>query len=305
MAVVGPWEEWLLETGLVGELGLFPLAGGLNNCGYQVAHDSGRLFLKHYSSKARLENEFRFLQLLDGGWTPRPVAKNDDLCLGLYEFIEGKSVQVPVPVTGVEQALQFLHSLQRLNRCQLPAASDACLKLREHWQAVLGRVERIDSALPPEFAEEWSTHWLPRTKRLSEFSAYPEVEPDELWVSPSDFGFHNALELGSGDYRFVDFEYAGLDDPSKVLSDFFAQPRVPAPLEGLPFFVEILEKKARQRLLWMWPVSVLKWSCIILKQLVPRQNFAHDAVEVHQQRAKLQWLRRRDCEVQELLGRLL
>ena len=35
-------------------------------------------------------------------------------------------------------------------------------------------------------------------------------------LSPSDFGFHNALLEATGKLRFVDFEYAGWDDPAKT-----------------------------------------------------------------------------------------
>ena len=37
-------------------------------------------------------------------------------------------------------------------------------------------------------------------------------------VSPSDFGFHNAIVRGSGEICFIDFEYAGWDDSAQVFS---------------------------------------------------------------------------------------
>jgi len=48
---------------------------------------------------------------------------------------------------------------------------------------------------------------------------------DETCLSPSDFGFHNALVDPSGALSFLDFEYAGRDDPAKPVSDFFCQPK--------------------------------------------------------------------------------
>ena len=45
-------------------------------------------------------------------------------------------------------------------------------------------------------------------------------------LSPSDFGFHNALERPDSQLTFVDFEYFGWDDPAKMLSDFLLHPAV-------------------------------------------------------------------------------
>ena len=42
-------------------------------------------------------------------------------------------------------------------------------------------------------------------------------------MSPSDFGFHNVIKKDDFLY-FIDFEYAGLDDPVKLICDFYCQP---------------------------------------------------------------------------------
>ena len=43
-------------------------------------------------------------------------------------------------------------------------------------------------------------------------------------LSPSDFGFHNALRRPDGTLCFLDFEYFGWDDPVKLVSDFLLHP---------------------------------------------------------------------------------
>ena len=58
----------------------------------------------------------------------------------------------------------------------------------------------------------------------------------ERCVSPSDFGFHNALRTPDGRLAFIDFEYAGWDDPAKTVSDFFCQPECPVPTEHYAAF---------------------------------------------------------------------
>ena len=43
-------------------------------------------------------------------------------------------------------------------------------------------------------------------------------------LSPSDFGFHNAVRGGDGRLTFIDFEYFGWDDPVRMVSDFLLHP---------------------------------------------------------------------------------
>src|SRR5207244_11655608 len=57
-------------------------------------------------------------------------------------------------------------------------------------------------------------------------------------LSPSDFGFHNALLADDGRLRFLDFEYAGWDDPAKLVCDFFCQPACPVPMNHYSDFAK-------------------------------------------------------------------
>jgi thiamine kinase-like enzyme len=50
-----------------------------------------------------------------------------------------------------------------------------------------------------------------------------KIDNKYLIVSPSDLGFHNILKYKKKLY-FYDFEYAGLDDPIKLICDFFWHP---------------------------------------------------------------------------------
>jgi hypothetical protein len=103
-------------------------------------------------------------------------------------------------------------------------------------------------------------------------------------ISPSDFGFHNALLKADGRIVFLDFEYAGWDDPARMVADFFCQPRLAVP-------PELFEPLARaiadsfpeplamyERMCLLWPVYRAKWCCIMLNDFLPqgsrRRNFA-------------------------------
>ena len=47
------------------------------------------------------------------------------------------------------------------------------------------------------------------------------IPGSDIRLSPSDFGFHNALEDKNGTLIFMDFEYAGPDHPGKIVCDLF------------------------------------------------------------------------------------
>ena len=113
--------------------------------------------------------------------------------------------------------------------------------------------------------------------------------PPSRRLSPSDFGFHNALVGPDGRLVFLDFEYAGWDDPAKLIADFFCQPAVPAPLGECDRFVRTIggelhdDGACARRLAVLWPVYQIKWVCIILNEFLPiggaRRRFARSGAE--------------------------
>jgi hypothetical protein len=86
---------------------------------------------------------------------------------------------------------------------------------------------------------------------------------------------------------FLDFEYAGWDDPAKMVSDFFSQLAVPVPFEHFERFLaaalafspnaEMLAVRTRILL----PVFRMKWCCIVMNDFLPdtlrRRRFADPA----------------------------
>src|ERR1019366_5574171 len=107
---------------------------------------------------------------------------------------------------------------------------------------------------------------------------------------PSDFGFHNALMADDGTLRFLDFEYAGWDDPAKTVCDFFCQPACPAPLECYADFADAVAEAtahpalSRRRFDLLLPMYRLKWCCIMLNDFLPagagRRRFALHGLDV-------------------------
>jgi hypothetical protein len=113
-------------------------------------------------------------------------------------------------------------------------------------------------------------------------------------LAPSDFGFHNALITDNGAIKFIDFEYAGWDDPGKMVADFFCQPERPVPFD---FFEDFAQRVAfttsdpkwhHRRFRLLLPVYRLKWCMIRLNDFLAvggqRRRYACQEVEEDQRK---------------------
>ena len=72
---------------------------------------------------------------------------------------------------------------------------------------------------------------------------------------------------------FVDFEYAGWDDPAKMVADFFLQPEVPVDQKFFDSFLQETVKGPqaelqKSRIDILCPVFAVKWCCIIMNPFV-------------------------------------
>jgi hypothetical protein len=111
------------------------------------------------------------------------------------------------------------------------------------------------------------------------------VPVEDRCLSPSDFGFHNTIRATDGHLCFIDFEYAGWDDPAKLVADFFCQPELPVPPRFFEEFAQVIARQTSNpelhlsRFRFLLPVYRLKWCCILLNEFLPagaeRRRFAY------------------------------
>jgi len=123
--------------------------------------------------------------------------------------------------------------------------------------------------------------WTSIRERIAGDAQTLGIAPDaplaagEICLSPSDFGFHNSLIDEAGRFTFIDFEYAGRDDPAKLICDFFCQPALPVPLIHYERFAgrifDGLELSAPHpaRCRSLLDAYRIKWVCIILNDFLP------------------------------------
>jgi hypothetical protein len=131
---------------------------------------------------------------------------------------------------------------------------------------------------------------------------HTELSRRDRCISPSDFGFHNALVDPEGHLRFIDFEYAGWDDPAKMVCDFFCQPAVPVPMDFYDKLVESVVSgldrpdEHSQRISLLMPVYRVKWCCIMLNDFLPwggdRRRFTRSGEGVQEKAEQLEKARR-------------
>lgn len=302
-----------------------PCVTGGNNRTYLVTTTHGALAAKQYfrdpnDSRDRLSTEFAFLRYaVDSapGFTPAPLALDLEMGLGIYEYIDGN----PIPVDDinwrhVQNAASFFIALNELEVKKkakgLPIASEACFSISEHLKMVGGRLRMLLDQVPVvqenlcayELIRAISAYWAKLSENILAATKSFGIDPNELipenqrCVSPSDFGFHNAMVMADKTTRFLDFEYAGWDDPAKMSGDFFAQLAVPVPGEYFERFVNSISvafpqpDKLIQRAILLRPAYQVKWCCIALNVFLPvnlkRRMFANPHLdEIELKRAQL------------------
>lgn len=313
----------LLEAaGWEGEYRVRPLRGGANNRVFRVEVDGSSALLKSYfyhpsDPRDRLGAEFGFASF---AWEkglrclPRPYASDPVHRLGLYEFLQGRRLTVgEITEDVIDQAIDFYQTLNQFRLApeaqKLPLASEASFTIADHLARVETRMDRLrsteklssnDHAAALFINDELEVVWrsvvseLRRHCNEAGLSVEVEIPRDDRRLSPSDFGFHNAI-LMNDRLRFIDFEYAGWDDPAKSVCDFFCQPEVPVPLTYFDRFRSRVTEDLSDaqmhsaRVALLLPVYQIKWCCILLNDFLPvestRRRFAGSGDDLELQKS--------------------
>jgi hypothetical protein len=292
-----------------------PCVYGGNNRIYRVETTAGDFAAKQYfrhegDNRDRLAAEYAFLSYASTAApraTPRAYACNQETGMALYEFVEGRPFRVDeIDTVQVDAATRFFRALNepllRAN-AQLPIASEASFSIADHLTLINGRLKRLREITPRldidaeafDFFRQLDEFWHQLSKIIhtnasgSNLNIDKPLLPEQRCISPSDFGFHNALRDVSGSIRFLDFEYAGWDDPAKMVGDFFAQLAVPVPADYYDHFVthslDVFQNPEFhiQRAALLRPVYQIKWCCIALNVFIPvhfaRRKFANPELD--------------------------
>lgn len=277
-------SRWLTEV-LQSDFTATTLSGGANNQGFCLKTSSDCFFLKRFAdtsnARQKLEQEAAFSQTLYQLGIRNiavPVAQHSTLRLSLFSFINGEPVRQLQP-HHIQAALTFVEQINQqrsqVSQVALAAESPACLA--DFAQIVANRLSRLRAVAKEGPLAAALQALLADISRqfdhlCQDIPVSWQLPLDRSYLSPSDFGFHNALETANGLY-FIDFEYAGRDSLWKLFSDFFAQPAIAVPLHYTrlffqqPLFVELANDPTS--LLKVYQLTQLKWSLLMLNEFLP------------------------------------
>jgi hypothetical protein len=277
-----------------------------------------KLYFRHPNDQRdRLATEYNsFAHLWSNGFRqiPQPLALDPQAGWAVYQFIEGDKIP-PGEVTEahVLSAVEFLGRLRELSHKpesrKMGVASEACFapsgtveNIRQRLERLKGRnaghsaqrapgedrdlQSELDRFLGAEFAPllEEVARWSAERLEASGMSFNQELTQERRTLSPSDFGFHNALKQPDNRIIFLDFEYFGWDDPAKMIADFLLHPAMDLSAELKRVFAEAVFQRLAdwpglaRRVESVYPLFGLKWCMIMLNEFLPdslaRRQFA-------------------------------
>lgn len=286
------------------------IRAGRNSEVFRLNNRDGQWILKNYyqhncDKRDRLGTEFGFLVFLNNAavsGVTQPLGMDYSLQCALYSFLPGKH-PIAITPTHITQSAKFIVDINKFRESSgamaLHMAVDSCFSWQDHLDLTETRIDRLmamrtESELEVEaygfVKEQLQPLWSQLKKKLvQQIAPLQLAEPlslEDRIISPSDFGFHNTLE-DQGSLSFVDFEYAGWDDPVKLICDFICQPELPvSESQGRQFREELLlnlphSDSIRHRVEHLLPIHRLKWCCILLNEfrMEDRNRRLHAGVE--------------------------
>jgi hypothetical protein len=243
---------------------------------------------------------------------PTLLRADPDRRLALLSWVPG----APGPTDGasaddIDQAVAFVARLREATKRPeaqgLPEAAEACLSTAEIFRQIdrrharLAEVEALSAGLSDILTRYRDARSDAETAWTKIVAIDPDADPDAdadlpaslRTLSPSDFGFHNAVRDGAighgsmdhgsmgqgrGALVFLDFEYFGWDDPVKLAVDFELHPGMtlePALISrwhaGLAGVFGADDPGWDARVAAWRPLLGLRWTLILLNEFLPER----------------------------------
>jgi thiamine kinase-like enzyme len=213
---------------------------GINSKVYKIKVDKDNLVVKVYNkkNKFRIKREkifYDYLRSIKNNNIIKPIGFNIKFNLAIYPFIKGKKIK-KITNNHIKELLNFLKQINKKKSIKLPLAVDGIKNRDNHIKLCELKIDqmkkiKIDSLIKKQFMFFLKKKIIPKFDKIK-MNYYKQktfnlkknnLLKNDMIVSPSDFGFHNIIQSNNKFY-FLDFEYAGLDDPIKLICDFYCQP---------------------------------------------------------------------------------
>ena len=260
---------------------------GINSCVFKFKFNGKNLVVKRYKHKEnfRIKREelfYKYLQRINNKNILKPILFSVKLNLSIFPYISGSTIK-KINIDHIKVLSNFINQINNQKvLISLPLAIDGIKDRNDHLKLCEKKINelkaiKIDSLIKKNFSNFLNKNIIPKFCEIKKkfyldknnFLPKMKLTKKEMIVSPSDFGFHNIIK-NKNNFFFIDFEYAGLDDPIKFLCDFYCQPDQYISLQKKKFFLEKLKftnystNKLHAYTNLFLPFHKLKWCCIIL-----------------------------------------
>ena len=263
---------------------------GINSKVYKIESKFKKYALKIYpkvlnDGHDRLNTEINALNILEGFQnTTELIGYDKKKNIAIFDWIEGKYI-LKINKKVLQESINFINNLSNINKnkiVNLSNAKESCLRVADLILQIESRLELITKTKNKKvfnfikniFLKTYHNSVNYAEKHLSVSSFNEALEEKYQILSPSDFGFHNAILKKNNKVFFMDFEYFGWDDPAKLINDFIWHPGMKMTDKQKKYWaintlsIFKTDKKLSLRVKATWPLYGLRWILIILKDVL-------------------------------------
>ena len=293
------------------------MSGGLNSRVYKITCKNNKAFVaKIYPHHNGIDHRDRFnislsvLRYLNSQGLkqiPKLIKADKKSRIILCEYLPGKKIPYKhITSSDIEQIIAFHIELQKIKEKvkfnKLPYASEGFISINNAILSIRQRLTRLnelekEGLLQPQvttfikkqlepFYNKLNA-WVKEKEEQGIFSLKKHLPYEEMILSLSDFGFHNAVKSTNNQWTFLDFEHCGWDDPCKMISDFLLHPAMDLSTELKKYFFEQIisalpsDETFQERIKIVYPLCCLKWCFIFLNDFMPEHRIRRVFAQQH------------------------
>lgn len=294
----------------INKYSISPVKKGRNNLVYLIKFKNKKYILKKYITKKNTTNDnfktelkfYKIMKSLKINKVPSLISFNSKLKFIMLSHLPGNQIK-RLNQNLIKQIIFFIFEINKIKlnkEIKYQEASDSCFSIYDYILSVDNRINKLkkiskslnQSSLLYKFTNKkiipmWSVirkETYLNAKKMK-INIYRKIKKNEFILSPSDFGLHNMIKNRNNVY-FYDFEYAGWDDPVKLVMDFNCQPDYDIKNNYKNKMFEIFNnnKSYIVRYNLLIKLNRLKWTCVILNNFV--NNKIYDSVNDFKQLTK-------------------
>lgn len=265
---------------------------GRNNKVFKVHIKNNKYVLKFFSSKSysykpRMKREINFLKLansLNIDNVPLLISYSFKENYIFISYLEGCQLSL-ISKNDLRSISNFIHIINKNKKRYVIKAIDCCNSLKDHINLINKKYRFFikKANLNKDVSHFLKYKFLPKKNliiqniknNIIKKKLYKRNTQKEKIISPSDLSLLN-LKKNKKKLYYFDFEYAGLDDPLKLICDIICNPSNKFSNKNL-FSETILNnfgliKKHHNLLDLFIPLHKLKWCLIILNEFIDEKN---------------------------------